>query len=229
MSTKQDGKAGMPDTLWEAGDGRLVAFEPKEAPPEETEPAQPPKEKKPKRALKTVPEPVGGKVETPSGGNVKNPTGGDKPSSIAQELSESLPMVPSERGPTPKKEESGTAVVSKKLAPQLGTAPEFLSRQQIDERKLAVLNEYTATSYNYLAFRGYVDEIRFWQWFVDSELVTSQAINGLARQHILKAIAASSGVHVSEVAQRPNIAARNLWSRNWQRDAARQGKTVMEE
>ncbi len=227
MSTKQDGKAGMPDTLWEAGDGRLLSFDPKNPPPKK-EAAQPPKEQKPKRALKTVPDPVGGNVETPSGGNVKQPVGGNKPS-IAEELSESLPMLPSERGPTPKKEESGTAVVSKKLAPQLGTAPEFLSRQQIDERKLAVLNEYTATSYNYLAFRGYVDEIRFWQWFVDSELVTSQAINGLARQHILKAIAASSGVHVSEVAQRPNIAARNLWSRNWQRDAARQGKTIMEE
>lgn len=184
------------------------------------------------RAITDHPAPSGGSVQTPSGGNVRKSTGGGKPvledktKSISEELAGSLPMPPSERGPEKEHKESGSAVVGKTLAPQLLSAPEFLIRQQIDERKLAVLNDYMATSLNYFSFRGYVDDVRFWAWFVDAELVTSQAIDGLARRHALRAIEAASGAQVTEQAEKPGVLSRNIWDRSWKKKALRRGQKL---
>lgn len=142
--------------------------------------------------------------------------------SRAVELTGSLSMQPGQRGPTEKSQKSGSAVLAEKLGPQLGTAPEYLAHMQIDERKLAVLNDLTSTSLVYLRFRAWVDGIRFWQWFVDGELVSSQAIGGLARRHILKALEAGQGSQVKET-QRPGVFARNIWSRDWERKAEMRG------
>lgn len=136
-------------------------------------------------------------------------------------------MQPGQRGATEKAQESGSAVLAKNLGPQLGTAPEFLVHLQIDERKLAVLNDMQSTALVYLYFRGWVDKCRFWQWFVDGELVTSQAIGGLARRHILKALEAGSGQQIEEI-KRPGLLARNIWSRDWEKNAQRRGNLTQE-
>jgi hypothetical protein len=125
-----------------------------------------------------------------------------------------------------KSEESGSAHVSKALAPQLGSNPRKLAAMEIDERKMAVLDPYVATSLGYFDYRGVVGKIRFWNRLVDWELVTSQAIDGLARRQILQAIANSSGVQISEVVKAPNVLARNIWSRDWKKKAELQGKVT---
>lgn len=125
-----------------------------------------------------------------------------------------------------KEKESGSAIVSKHLAPQLLSAPSFLNDQAIDERKTCVINEITQTSYNYFSYRGEIDQIRFWNWFVDFELTSSQGIGGLARRHALQAIANASGVSVQETARRPNVLARNVWSRDWEKRAESEGKRI---
>ncbi len=162
-----------------------------------------------------------------SGGDQGIPGGGSNPS-ISQILAGGLPLAPGQRGPKEQAIQSGSVVVALKLASQLASSPEFLVRQMIDERKLAVLNDLVATALNYFSFRGYVDGVRFYQWVVDAELVTSQAIDGLARRHILRAIEASSGSQVTEVAKKPGILERNIWNRTWKRKAERSGQMVPE-
>jgi len=147
------------------------------------------------------------------------------PTAVA--LTGSLGMQPGQRGATEKMQKSGSAVLAEKLGPQLGTAPEYLAHMQIDERKLAILNDLTSTSLTYLRFRAWVDRVRFWQWFVDGELVSSQAVGGVARRHILKALEAGQGAQVKEV-QRPGLLARNIWAREWQRKAEMRGQMIPE-
>lgn len=140
-----------------------------------------------------------------------------------------VPVVPIQRpSPPTQKAEQGSVIVAKLLAGNLGTAPEISQEMRIDERKMAVLNDYTLTSYNYLSYRGEVDKIRFWKHFVDYELVGSQAIGGLARRQILTAIANSSGAQTLEKAQKPNVIARNFWNRGWKEKASSEGKVVEE-
>lgn len=155
------------------------------------------------------------------------PTAPSLPSGRAVELTTSLSMQPGQRGATERMQKSGSAVLAEKLGPQLGTAPEYLAHMQIDERKMAVLNDLTATSLVYLRFRAWVDGVRFWQWFVDGELVTSQAIGGLARRHVLKALEAGQGGQIKET-QRPGVFARNIWSRDWQHKAEMRGDMPQE-
>lgn len=211
-------KSDMPDFVTQLGDGSLVGVQKLEVPQPKIPPAasiEPP--------LSTGGKPAGG----PAGGKVVTPTGGGP--SVSHDLAASLPLQPSQRGKDEKTQETGSAAVAKSLAPQLLSSPNFLNRQQIDERKLAVLNFYTQTAYNYLGFRGYVDKVRFWAWFVDAELVTSQAIDGLARRHAIRAIEASSGASVQEIAKKPDIVSRNLWNRAWKEKAERSGQVVPEE
>jgi hypothetical protein len=132
-------------------------------------------------------------------------------------------MQPSQRGQTERTQKQGSAVLAEKLGPQLATAPEYLVHQQIDERKLAVLNDLTSTSLVYLRFRAWVDHVRFWQWFVDGELVSSQAIGGRARRDILRALEAAQGHQIQEV-KRPSVFARNIWARDWRHKAEMQGE-----
>lgn len=137
--------------------------------------------------------------------------------------------IPQKTAPIATRDESGSSVVAKSLAPQLGSSPRILGKHQIDERKMAVLNDMTQTALGYFAYRGKVDKVRFYRWISGWELVSSQAVGGLARRHILQAISASSGVTVAEVAGRPNILARNISNRNWKQNAIREGKVVVDE
>ena len=125
-------------------------------------------------------------------------------------------------------DQSGSAVIARELAPQLGSSPQILMQGQIDERKLAVLNELTQTALGYFSYRGRIDDVRFFRWISRWELITSQSVNGLARRHILQAIAAANGAQVSEPVQKPGIIARNLWKRSWKDDAIHSGKEPME-
>jgi len=137
--------------------------------------------------------------------------------------------IPQKQAPTSGREESGSAVVAKALAPQLGSSPAILEAHHIDERKMAVLNDLTQTALGYFNYRGKVDHVRFFRWISNWELVSSQAVGGLARRHILQAISAASGVTVAEVAGRPNMIARNITNRNWKTNAIRSGKVVVDE
>lgn len=125
---------------------------------------------------------------------------------------------------TSKKEQSGSAIVSEHLAPQLGSAPKFLSNQEIDERKLGVLNEMATISLFHFHFRGVIDGVNYYERLVDWELVSSQGVNGIARRHILQSIAAASGAQVRETVKRPNLIARNTYARDWEKQAMKEGK-----
>lgn len=132
---------------------------------------------------------------------------------------------------TPKdnKDVPGETIIAEKLAGNLGTAPEFLAQQKIDERKFAVLNDYTATAYGYFAYRGYKDQVEFWRWLVDWELTSSQGINGLARRHVLNALAAARGGMQADIVGKPNVFSRNLWNREWKEKAYKEGKMTTED
>lgn len=137
--------------------------------------------------------------------------------------------------------EDAVVTVAKTLAPQLGSDPKHLSKGEIDQRKFAVLNEPTQAALAYFNWRGggqkYKNSkgenkrrrgIRFWRNLVDWELNTSVSIGGLGRRQTIQETAAAAGVGkgVMEVAERPNILARNITKRNWKEEAAKEGKVV---
>lgn len=124
--------------------------------------------------------------------------------------------------------ETGGVIVAKALAGQLGSAPIFLVDMQIDERKLAVLDELVVTALAHFDFRAQIDHIRYWAWICDGERVGSQGVNGIGRRHILQAIANASGSQTVEKAEKPNVIARNLWNRGWKQKAEDQGKITEE-
>lgn len=127
-----------------------------------------------------------------------------------------------------KKEDTGVSVIAKALAPQLGSAPRILKEMEFDERKYAVLNEMTQPALGYFKFRAKVDKHRFWEHIVDWELTSSQSINGLRARQVLQAIEAAAGSKTLEVAEKPNIIARNITNRDWKGKALREGKVPIE-
>jgi len=203
-----------PRVIYRTGTGKLIDHKPGEKPGAQAE--------KPAAAEKKTIAKAAEKAAPP-----EPPVPPGEPS-VSVELATNLPMPPSQRGPTKKETESGTAVVAKGLAPQLGSAPAFTAAMQIDERKMAVLNDYTQTALGYFRYRGKADGVRFFAFFTDWELASSQALNALARRHILEALRAATGSSVTSVAEKPNILARNVWRRSWKGDAVREGKEVVE-
>lgn len=127
-----------------------------------------------------------------------------------------------------KKEDTGVSIIAKALAPQLGSAQDSLVKGDIDERKFAVLNELTQPALGYFKFRAKVDKARFWGHVVDWELTSSQAIGGLRARQVLQAIEAAAGSKSLEVAEKPNILARNITDRHWKEKATKEGKLVVE-
>lgn len=140
-----------------------------------------------------------------------------------------IPVVPYSR-PAPSKaaNETGGVIVAKTLAPQLLSDSRHLGQGIIDERKTAVLNEFTATALGYFSYRATVDKQRFWGHLVGWELVASQGIDGRGRRDALTALANASGVSTSELAKAPNLLARSIWNRDWKEKAEKEGKTVVE-
>lgn len=138
-------------------------------------------------------------------------------------------MVPARQGRDQKTPPAGDAIVAQILAGNLGSAPEFLAAQKIDERKFAFLNDLTATALGYFGYRGYKDKVGFWAWCVDWELTSSVGINGMGRRHILAALLNARGGNMPEVVGRPNILSRNLWNRGWKEDAWRKGQVTTED
>jgi hypothetical protein len=126
--------------------------------------------------------------------------------------------------------EDGVVTVAKALAPQMGSDPKHLSKQEIDQRKFAVLNEMTQAAMGHFAYRAEVDKVRYFDKMLNWELNTTPSIGGLARRQVIQTVAAAAGVGkgVMDVAERPNVLARNITRRNWKEDATREGKVVVE-
>ena len=130
--------------------------------------------------------------------------------------------------PPSKVKEEGSVIVAKELAGQLGTAPELKAMKRIDERKMAVLDDGTLAALSHFSYRYVYDKIRYWGHITEWWLTGSQGIGGLGRRHILQAMANISGVQTLEKAKKPNVIARSLWDRNWQKKAEAEGKVVEE-
>jgi len=187
-----------------------------------------------KQAQKTQKEKMAGDPQavSPNADQIhpKEPTPGQVDESGAQKRKEGsrFPM-PSKRPEPPSKvKEEGNVIVAKALAEQLGTSPELKAQMQIDERKMAVLNPGTLSALSHFSFRHVYDGIRYWGHITEWELIGSQGIGGLARRHILQALANTSGIQSVEKAKAPNAVARNLWDRDWKQKAEQEGKVVDE-
>lgn len=147
----------------------------------------------------------------------------------AAAIAKQIPVVPYSR-PSPNKAatESGSVVVAKALAAQLLSDSRHLSQGIIDERKTAVLNDYTATALGYFSYRSQVQRQRFWGHVVGWELVASQGVDGRGRRDALNAMRAITGAQSTEVVKQPNLLARNIWKKDWKQKAESEGKEVAE-
>jgi len=134
------------------------------------------------------------------------------------------------RGREKEKFEDAVVTVAKALAPQMGSDPKFLSKQEIDQRKFAVLNEPCQAALGHFYYRSEVDKVRYFTYMLAWELNTTPSIGGLGRRQVIQSIAAAAGVGkgVFEVAQKPNVLARNITRRDWRDKATQEGKVVQE-
>ena len=128
-----------------------------------------------------------------------------------------------------KKVEDGVTTVAKALAPQMGSDPKHLSIQEIDQRKFAVFNELSQAAMVHFYYRANVDKVRYYAYILGWELNTTPSISGLGRRQVIQTIAAAAGVGkgVLDVAEKPNILARNITNRNWKEKALADGKAVV--
>jgi len=122
--------------------------------------------------------------------------------------------------------EQGSVIVAKELAGQLGTAPDIKAQMRIDERKMAVISDQTLAALSHFSYRYVYDGVRYFGHITEWWLTGSQGIGGLGRRHILQAMANSSGIQSVDKAEKPNVVARNIFNRNWKKDAEAQGKVV---
>jgi len=53
-------------------------------------------------------------------------------------------------------------------------------------------------------------------------------VGGLARRHMLQALANTSGVQVEERTKKPNVIARNIWNKDWREKALARGENPEE-
>jgi len=126
--------------------------------------------------------------------------------------------------------EDPIVTVAKALAPQMGSDPKHLSKQEIDQRKFAVLNEPCQAAMGHFNYRAKVDEIRYYDYILAWELNTTPSIGGLGRRQVIQTVAAAAGVGkgIMEVAEKPNVLARNITRRDWKEKATKEGKVVVE-
>ena len=137
--------------------------------------------------------------------------------------------MPRNRPQQPKSvQKQGSVIVAEELAGQMGTSPELRAQMRIDERKFAVLQDGTLAALSHFSYRHAYDGIRYWGHITEWWLTGSQGIGGLARRHVLQLMANSSGVQAMDKAEKPNAVARNIWKRDWKKDAQSEGKVIDE-
>lgn len=113
------------------------------------------------------------------------------------------------------------------LVMQMGSDQSFLARGQIDERKLANINENDQLALGHFNYRAIVDNIRYYGLFVDWILTSSNAVNGLRARQFIQLMQANAGVPQQEFVQRPGWIGRNLTKRNWEKEAQDKGATII--
>lgn len=180
------------------------------------------------KAEASLPEdPMPAEPEHPTAAEI-SPQAADQEAAVQKSAGSMIPM-PSQR-PQPQKTEKkeGNVVVAEKLAEQLGTSPELKSQMRIDERKMAVLEDGTLAALSHFSYRFVYDKVRYWGHITEWWLTGSQGRGGLARKHILQALANTSGIQSVDKARKPNVIARSLWDRNWKEKAEASGQVVEE-
>lgn len=157
------------------------------------------------------------------------PLAADKEAGVKKKAGTSFPMPATRPQPPQKVKEEGSVIVAKALAEQMGTSPEIKQQMRIDERKFAVIGDQTLAALSHFSYRYVYDQIRYWGHITEWWLTGSQGIGGLGRKHVLQLMANSSGVQSVDKAKKPNVIARNIWNKDWQKKAEMRGETVENE
>ena len=127
--------------------------------------------------------------------------------------------------------EDGQGIIAKKLAVQLGTAPKIIGVQEYDDYKLGNFTSVaSALACAHFEKRGIEDGVGYYAFMSNRIKSIFIGVNGRGRNDILKLAAYTNpgGSASLEPAKKPNVVARNLFRRNWQNEAKRQGQTIEE-
>lgn len=116
------------------------------------------------------------------------------------------------------------------LAPQFGSETEILAEGQHDQMILSKLKDGVAVPIAYFYAKPKHKGGRFARRFFANYLKLNRSTEGWGVNKMIQAIAASKGVSsgIGEIVKKPNIFARNITKRDWQEQAQRDGKTVVE-
>lgn len=131
--------------------------------------------------------------------------------------------------------EQAMAEVLKMIIPQAFSSPQIMSggaedSGQIDEWKTTVFESgHEAISMMYFRHRGVNDHVRFYEEFTDHYLRSKHSVDGHGL-NMIRDIASflGSGGGKNKIVKRPNVLARNLWDRDWERRAESEGADVVE-
>lgn len=114
------------------------------------------------------------------------------------------------------------------LAMQLGSSKKHLGQGEIDERKFANLSELEQIALGHFMYRGEIDNIRYFKYFVDWQLPSSVSIGGLGRRQTIQTIGATKGQAIPDFVRKPNWLARRTYKRDWEKEAEEKGQVVVE-
>lgn len=143
------------------------------------------------------------------------------PKELIDDFIKNLPQTTSQQ----QKQELGEQLMN--LIMQMGSDQGFLMKGQIDERKLANINESDQLALGHFNYRAIVDHIRYYGIFVDWILVSSNAINGLRARQFIQLASAYSGSPQTEYVQEPSWIGRHITNRDYEEKARAKGQTVI--
>lgn len=117
------------------------------------------------------------------------------------------------------------------LSPQLGTFPDIMAETfRYDDRILSKINSLEALWMSIVQLIPEYGGGLMWKRFAHEYRMLKRSEGGWGTQNIIKALGNLRGVSgPMEIARKPNIFARNLWSRDWRERATEEGKEFVQE
>lgn len=133
----------------------------------------------------------------------------------------------SERRDTHQVTLDGTAKLAESLGPQLGSDFKTIAKGERDINIFAYIGPGEHIALVHFGYRGDVDKNRYFKYFTDTYKALSQSVEGKGSKRTIDALMAASGSRMPEVVKQPNVLARNIWNRDWEEKAQRDGKVVV--
>jgi hypothetical protein len=128
-----------------------------------------------------------------------------------------------------KNKDSQEVPLETSLGNQLGSDGLTLQRAKVDMMRLSILTSVDPFTMPYFLNHPNKYYAKAWANAIENRLNLSVAVEGIARNQIIKVIGASKGIAQKNEAKEPGLIGRLITQRDWKEKAVMQGKEIPEE